>query len=340
MTVNSTGSQAEQPVHGAPGARSPVVEVTGLSHRFGATRALDGVTFDVEDGEIFGLLGPNGAGKTTTMRVLLTLLPVQAGNARIAGVDVAARRGEVRPLVGWVPQDRAIDPLLTGRENLRFVAGLHHLTRAAARQRADDLLDLVGLRAVGDRLVQELSGGMRRRLELAMGLVHRPRVLFLDEPSVGLDVRARRRVWDHIRHVCAMGTTVVLTTHYLDEADALCDRVAIIHHGRIRAIASPAELKRRHARTRVHLRVEQDPEGIAGAVARSVDPASVVRTGSVVVVESEEVTSVAASVAAYCTERGLSHPELWTERPSLDDVFLAVSGDAGDDLEAAREVGA
>lgn len=316
-----------------------MVEVTGLSHRFGATRALDGVTFDVEDGEIFGLLGPNGAGKTTTMRVLLTLLPVQSGTARISGVDVATRSGEVRQLVGWVPQDRAIDPLLTGRENLRFVAGLHHLTRAAARQRADQLLDLVGLCGVGDRLVQELSAGMRRRIELAMGLVHRPRVLFLDEPSVGLDVRARRRVWDHIRQVRAMGTTVVLTTHYLDEADAMCDRVAIIHHGRIRAIAPPAELKRRHARTRVHLRVERDPEGIASVIARSLATSSVVQTGSVVVVESEDVTSVAASVAAYCIERGLPHPEVWTERPSLDDVFLAVSGDTGFDLEAAHEVG-
>ena len=316
-----------------------VVEVADLVHRFGATRAPDGASFDVAAGEILGLLGPNGAGKTTTMRVLLTLLPVQSGVARVAGLDVMTRRDQVRRLVGWVPQDRAIDPLLTGRENLRFVGGLHHLDRNLARRRADELLDLVGLHDTGDRLVRELSGGMRRRLELAMGLVHRPGVLFLDEPSVGLDVRARRRLWDHIRQIRTLGTTVVVTTHYLDEADALCDRVAIIHRGRIRAIASPAELKRRHGHTRVHLQFEQEPQHVADALARSFPASHVSRHGADVVIETDDVAAVIVSAATICGDRGLAHPDVWTERTSLDDVFLTVTGEAEVDLASAHEVG-
>lgn len=315
--------------------RPAIVEVTDLVHSFGATCALDGVSFDVAPGEILGLLGPNGAGKTTTMRVLLTLVPMQSGTARVAGLDVTTHRDEVRRLVGWVPQDRAIDPLLTGRENLRFVGGLHHLSRSTARERADELLALVGLDDAGDRLVRELSGGMRRRMELAMGLVHRPRLLFLDEPSVGLDVRVRRQVWDHIRQVRAQGTTVVMTTHYLDEADALCDRVAIIHRGRIGVVAPPAELKQQHGQTRAHLRIEQEPDHVAAALARTFPSARVLRHGVDVVVETGDVAAVIASAVTICGDRGLSPPEVWTERPSLDDVFLAVSGDVETDLVGA-----
>jgi ABC-2 type transport system ATP-binding protein len=312
-----------------------LVEVADLVHRFGATRAIDGVSFDVAVGEIFGLLGPNGAGKTTTMRVLLTLLPLQAGIARVAGLDVRAHREQVRSVVGWVPQDRAIDPLLTGRENLRFVGGLHHLSRTEARRRADELLDLVGLSDAGDRLVRELSGGMRRRLELAMGLVHRPRLLLLDEPSVGLDVRARRRVWDHIEQIRSYGTTVVMTTHYLDEADLLCDRIAIIHQGQIRAIAPPAELKRQHGHTRTHLRVTQDAQHVANALTRTFPSSRIARCGDDIRVEAEDVARVITTAAATCRERGLAHPEVWTERPSLDEVFLAVSGDIEPDLDGS-----
>ena len=320
------------------GEGATVVEVADLVHSFGATRAVDGVSFDVAAGEFLGLLGPNGAGKTTTMRVLLTLLPLQSGVARVAGMDVKAHRDQVRRLVGWVPQDRAIDPLLTGRENLVFVGGLHHLEREHARRRADELLELVELSDVGDRLVRELSGGMRRRLELAMGLVHRPGVLFLDEPSVGLDVRARRRVWDHIRQIRAQGTTVVMTTHYLDEADALCDRVAIIHLGQIRAIGPPDELKQRYGRTRAHLRVGRESRRVADALSRVVPAAQISRHGADVIVQTEEIAAAIASAVTICGELGLGHPQVWTERPSLDDVFLAVSGDTDTELvTSARE---
>ena len=333
--MNSTGDRSP-----GIGTGEVVVEVADLVHRFGATRALDGVSFEVGSGEILGLLGPNGAGKTTTMRVLLTLLPLQSGTARVAGLDVTTSRDEVRRAVGWVPQDRATDPLLTVRENLRFAGGLHHLDRTSARRRAVELLELVGLSDAADRLVRELSGGMRRRLELAMGLVHRPGVLFLDEPSVGLDVRARRRLWDHIREVRAQGTTVVVTTHYLDEADALCDRVAIIHRGRIRAIGPPTQLKRRHGQARVHLRVEQQPAHVADALTRSFPGAPISRHGSEVVIETADVAAVIATAAAICDQCGLTPPEVWTDRPSLDEVFLAVSGDSEVDLAAVQEVGA
>jgi ABC-2 type transport system ATP-binding protein len=219
------------------------IAVDDLVHRFGATNALSGVSFTVAKGEVFGLLGPNGAGKTTTIKILLTLLRPTAGRARVAGFDVLSERDAVRRSVGWVPQERAVDPQLTARENLRFIAGLHHLSRRDTRRRADELLGLVDLAADADRLVRDYSGGMRRRLELAMGLVHRPAVLFLDEPTLGLDIAARRRLWEHVRQVRDQGTTILLTTHYLDEADALCDRVAVIDHGRINAIGAPVELK-------------------------------------------------------------------------------------------------
>lgn len=205
------------------------------------------MSFDVARGEIFGLLGQNGAGKTTLMRILLGLLRPAGGTALVCGAAVGSATGAVRHTVGWVPQDRAVDPLLTARENLRFVAGLHHLDRSTARRRAAELLDRVGLAGHADRLVHDYSGGMRRRLELAMGLIHAPAVVLLDEPTLGLDVSARRRLWGYVREIRDAGTTVLMTSHYLDEADALCDRVAIIHDARIRALGAPTELKRRHS---------------------------------------------------------------------------------------------
>lgn len=222
------------------------VEVVDLVHRFGAIEALRGVRFDVRAHEVFGLLGPNGAGKSTTIHILLTLLRPTAGRARVAGYDVVADRDAVRRSVGWVPQDRAVDPLLTAEENLRFIAGLHHLSARQGRARAAELLELVGLRTDATRLVRDFSGGMRRRLELAMGLIHRPTVLFLDEPTLGLDIAARRLLWEHISDIRRQGTTILLTTHYLEEADSLCDRVAIIDEGRINAIGPPEALKRQY----------------------------------------------------------------------------------------------
>jgi ABC-2 type transport system ATP-binding protein len=219
------------------------VVVSGLTKDFGAARALDRASFDVARGEIFGLLGPNGAGKTTTMHILLTLLKPTAGTARVAGHDVTADPVAVRERVGWVPQEHAVDPLLTVTENMTFMGGMYHLPPAESRRRAAQLLDLAGLAQDAGKIARLLSGGTRRKLELAMSLVNVPAVLFLDEPTVGLDIGARRDLWGYVRQISQHGTTIVLTTHYLDEADALCDRVAIIDRGRIQATGAPAELK-------------------------------------------------------------------------------------------------
>ena len=221
----------------------PAVEVEDLTRDFGANRALDRANFTVGQGEIFGLLGPNGAGKTTTMRILLTLLRPTVGRARVAGLDVATQQVAVRRRVGWVPQDRTVDPLLTATENVTFMAGMYHLSARAGRRRAAELLAVAGLTEHAGRLARDLSGGMRRKLELAMSMVNVPAVLFLDEPTMGLDISARRSLWAYVRDLREAGTTVVLTTHYLDEADRLCDRVAIIDRGRIRAIGTPDEIK-------------------------------------------------------------------------------------------------
>jgi ABC-2 type transport system ATP-binding protein len=223
----------------------PAVEAEDLTRTFGATTALDRASFTVHRGEIFGLLGPNGAGKTTAMRILLTLLRPTAGRARVAGLDVATSGRQVRAVTGWVPQDRTVDPLLTTEENVTFMAGMYHLSARDGRRRAAELLRQAGLDGHKDKLARDLSGGMRRKLEVAMSLVNVPTVLFLDEPTLGLDISARRALWAYVREIRETGSTIVLTTHYLEEADQLCDRVAIIDHGRIRATGTPADLKER-----------------------------------------------------------------------------------------------
>ena len=222
-----------------------ICSADNLSKNFGGTAALAGISFTVRRADIFALLGHNGAGKSTTMRILLTLLKPSGGAATVAGLDVTRHPVQVRRLTGCVPQERTADPLLTARENLCFMAGLYHLSARRARRRVAEVLETAGLGPSRDRLARDLSGGTRRRLELAMGLVHLPAVLFLDEPTLGLDVAARRDMWDYVRQVRDGGTTVVLTTHYLEEADALCDQVAIIDHGQIMAAGSPAALKGR-----------------------------------------------------------------------------------------------
>ncbi len=219
------------------------VEVCGLTKAFGPTLALDEATFDVARGEIFGLLGPNGAGKTTTMRILLTLLKPSAGMAKVAGHDVTKDPVQVRERVGWVPQEHAVDPLLTVAENMAFMGGMYHLPPRAARRRSAQLLEVAGLAGHRDKVARDLSGGTRRKLELAMSLVNVPDVLFLDEPTVGLDITARRDLWSYVRQISRQGTTIMLTTHYLEEADALCDRVAIIDRGRIQETGAPGQLK-------------------------------------------------------------------------------------------------
>ncbi|MGH3783592.1 MAG: ABC transporter ATP-binding protein [Pseudonocardiaceae bacterium] len=230
----------------ASGTGIPAVRGTAIRHRFGDTVAVDGVDLDVAAGAVFGLLGPNGAGKTTTIRMITTLLPVPIGTIEIFGVDVARHKLAVRRLIGYVPQQLSADGSLTGRQNVALFARLFDVPRARRRQVVDLSLESVGLAEVADRTAGTYSGGMIRRLELAQALVNAPRLLVLDEPTIGLDPIGRTSVWDHIADVRAStGMTVLVTTHYMDEADQYCDQIALMHRGRIRAQGTPAELKAR-----------------------------------------------------------------------------------------------
>jgi ABC-2 type transport system ATP-binding protein len=223
---------------------APVVAARGLTRRFGTFTAVDSLSFEVPRDQVFGLIGPNGAGKTTTIKMLTTLLGPTSGSASVAGYDVAAHPAEVRRRIGYVPQLISADAQVTGFENLWVVGGLHGIPRSERSGRIRQALDLMGLGPVGDELVRSYSGGMIRRLEIASALLHRPEVLFMDEPTVGLDPVARDAVWKQIERLKERyGTALVLTTHYMEEADRLCERVGVMHRGRFVAVGSPTELK-------------------------------------------------------------------------------------------------
>jgi ABC-2 type transport system ATP-binding protein len=224
----------------------PPIVTKALTRRFGPVTAADSIDLEVGSGEIFGLLGPNGAGKTTTIKMLITLLPPTSGSALVAGADITREAGFVRRRIGYVPQLVSADGSLTGRENLRLSARLYHLHREDREDWIEEGLAFMGLAHVGDRMVRTYSGGMVRRLELAQAMLHRPEVLFLDEPTVGLDPTARGAVWERVQGLRDRdGTTILLTTHYMDEADELCDRIAVMHSGRLAAVGTPTELKDR-----------------------------------------------------------------------------------------------
>jgi ABC-2 type transport system ATP-binding protein len=222
----------------------PILETEGLTRRFGALTAVDGLTISVRAGEVFGLLGPNGAGKTTVIKMLTTLLRPTSGGARVAGFDIARQASSVRRAIGYVPQALSVDGSLTGYENLLIFAKLYDIPRREREKRLRDALAFMGLTDAANKLVREYSGGMLRRLEIAQSTLHRPRVLFLDEPTIGLDPLARKAVWKHVEHLRdGFGTTIFLTTHYMEEADSLCDRIAIMHRGKMVASGTPGELK-------------------------------------------------------------------------------------------------
>jgi ABC-2 type transport system ATP-binding protein len=221
-----------------------ILETEQLTRRFGPLTAVDSLTISVDAGEVFGLLGPNGAGKTTVIKMLTTLLPPTAGKARVAGFDIVKHSADVRRSIGYVPQLISADGTLTGYENLSIFAKLYDIPRAERKSRVQDALIFMGLVQAADKLVRDYSGGMIRRLEVAQSMLHRPRVLFLDEPTIGLDPIARNAVWEHIERLrIDYGTTIFLTTHLMEEADSLCNRVAIMHLGKVAAIGTPADLK-------------------------------------------------------------------------------------------------
>jgi len=308
----------------------PMVRVQGVVHDFGRVRALDGVSLEVAPGVVHGLLGPNGAGKTTLIRVLATLLRPASGRVEVAGVDVLADPTGARARIGLAGQFAAVDAYLTGRENVEMVGRLYGLRGPEVRRRATEVLERIGLAGDADRRVATYSGGMRRRLDLAASLVGRPQVMFLDEPTTGIDPRSRMDVWELIVDLVANGTTVLLTTQYLEEVDRLADRIAVIDHGRIVTEGTADELKARVASAVLEVRTApQDRERAAGILtgvvgeAPTSDPSGV----SLRVPAREGTATLVAAVRALDTA-GIEPEDVALHRPSLDDVFLAVTGDA------------
>jgi ABC-2 type transport system ATP-binding protein len=303
------------------------IVVEGLVKRFGEVAALDGIDLEVERGTVFGLLGPNGAGKTTAIRVLATILPPDAGRAEVLGLDVVKQADAVRRRIGLAGQYAAVDPNLTGHENLRMIGTLAQLPKDAIMPRADDLLRRFRLDDAADRSLRTYSGGMRRRLDIAASLMQRPPVLFLDEPTTGLDLNSRNELWEMIRELVHDGTTVLLTTQYLEEADRLAERIAVVDGGHVIANDTPERLKSQLGSTVVEMGVKGE-----GAAERAVSLLSgrfqghVEREGDTVRITSDEGAHVLIDVLRTLDADDLSPDTLAVREPSMDDVFLALTG--------------
>jgi ABC-2 type transport system ATP-binding protein len=297
------------------------ISATELTRRFRDFVAVDAVSFEVEAGTTFGFLGPNGAGKTTTVRMLCTLALPSAGSARVAGFDVVRERGDVRRHIGIIFQDPSLDDRLTARENLRFAARLYHIPNAEITRRIDTALEWMELTDRGDSLVREFSGGMKRRLEIARGLMHAPGVLFLDEPTLGLDPQTRGRIWEHLRRLKReRGTTLFMTTHYMDEAE-YCDRIAVIDHGKIIALDTPAALKSAVRGDLVELATADDAAATAEVKQRWGLEAKPVDAGLCV-----EVSEGASFLPRLLKDLSVPVLRVDLRRPTLDDVFLKLTG--------------
>jgi ABC-2 type transport system ATP-binding protein len=304
------------------------IAVQELRKRYGEVQALDGVTFSVREGEVFGLLGPNGAGKSTTVRVLVTLTQPDDGSAQVAGHDVRTQQAHVRRAIGYVPQDSGVDQFGTGRENLMLQGRVQGMSGRALRERADELLELVGIADAADRVVRGYSGGMRRRLDIALGLVHRPRVLFLDEPTTGLDPEARVAMWSEVSRLAeAESLTILLTTHYLEEADQLADRLAIVSQGRVVVEGTPAELKERLQGDAVHVELANGAVDEAERVLASVGarPEQVL-DGQTVVARVDHGGRALPGIISALDGAGIAVESVAVSRPSLDDVYLHFTG--------------
>jgi ABC-2 type transport system ATP-binding protein len=305
-----------------------MIQAEGLQKRYGDTQALAGVSFDVPAGTILGLLGPNGAGKTTAIRILTTLAVPDAGSATVAGIDVVKRPNEVRHHIGVAAQDATLDGLLTGRQNLTLVGELCDMGRRAAKARAAELLEQFELTHAADRVLKGYSGGMRRRLDLAASLMTRPPVLFLDEPTTGLDPTSRQRVWDAIRALLDEGVTVLLTTQYLEEADELAHRIVVVNHGLVVADGTPQELKEASKSARVEVTLATPSPAavpaIAGLVAGQVH---VSEDGRQLSAGVDSSPGLATTLVRALDAAGVLVDNIEVRQPSLDDVFFTLTGD-------------
>ncbi|HEX7083584.1 MAG TPA: ATP-binding cassette domain-containing protein [Gaiellaceae bacterium] len=304
------------------------IAVEGIRKRYGDVQALDGVSFRVRDGEIFGLLGPNGAGKSTTVRVLVTLTRPDSGTASVAGHDVTHEPNAVRRTIGYVPQDSGVDRFSTGRETLTLQGRVQGMGGRALRARVDELLELVGIANAADRVVDGYSGGMRRRLDIALGLVHRPRVLFLDEPTTGLDPEARVAMWAEVSRLAeAESLTILLTTHYLEEADQLTDRLAIVSQGKVVVEGTSAELKAGLRGDAVQVELADGKLDEATAVLGRVGaPVDNVLDGRTLVARVPDGGRALPGILTALETAGVGVASVSVSRPSLDDVYLHYTG--------------
>lgn len=303
------------------------IAATGVRKSFGDQLVLDDIDLRVTEGSVFSLLGPNGAGKTTMVRILSTLIPADRGSMWVAGHDLASEPDSVRAAIGVTGQFSAVDGLLTGAENLRLMADLHHLPRASRRARVEELLERFDLRDAANKPAANFSGGMRRRLDLAMTLVGKPRLIFLDEPTTGLDPRSRQEMWRIVRELVDEGVTVFLTTQYLDEADELADRIAVLDHGRLVAEGSPDELKRRVPGGHVRLRFHDSP--MLAAAANAVEVIARDDEALSLQVPADGTVASLRALLDRLDAAGIEVAQLSVHTPDLDDVFFAFTGHPG-----------
>jgi ABC-2 type transport system ATP-binding protein len=305
------------------------IVVDGIRKHYGEVKALDGVSFSVREGEVFGLLGPNGAGKSTTVRVLVTLTQPDSGTATVAGHDAVRDPGAVRRAIGYVPQESGIDRRATARENLQLQGRVYGMKSAELHRRIDALLETVGIADAADRTVDGYSGGMRRRLDIALGLVHRPRVLFLDEPTTGLDPEARVAMWEEVGRLAEQESlTILLTTHYLEEADELADRLAIVSQGKLVAEGTPNELKSRLSGDAVHVELAngrlEDARQVLEGVGAPVE--TTLADGRTLISRVPEGGQALPGILSALSSAGIPVASVSVNRPSLDDVYLHYTG--------------